>query len=212
MFSARVSDWNGTYITKDGFLSYLQAEYPELYEAYWIRGKTDLEAKRQAKPEVFKIFETASENALYPVELMPHVRERLHRDHQEGYARVIFSSISSEALSRQATKLGIREELDHIVSLNELMQRFSLSTAIKEDPEVYRYLAVLLHQKGFDHLDTYTDDGLPRVQAAVAANQRLIEEGQKGFEMVYHFNPDALLSPALEAGYTTINDLLHLKQ
>src|SRR3989344_1513761 len=148
----RVYDWNGNLVTKEGALIYLEREHPEVYHEYWVLGKTDPEAKRRAKPKVAELFEYASENDLYPIDLFPHVQERLQEDRKQGIARIIFSTLSAQAIHTQATRLGIRDELDYLISLSEVMQRFTLSTAIKEDSEVYKCLALLLQEKGFDEL------------------------------------------------------------
>lgn len=207
----RIYDWNGTLVTKDGFLDYLKADHPEVYQEYWIKGKTDKAAKERAKPRVVELFEYASDNDLYAVELFPHVRERLEQDRAEGLVRTVFTSVSKEALTKQASRLGMRDALDEIVSLNEVMQHFRLASAIKEDPSVYVYLAQFLGEKGFDQLKSYVDDGLPRVQAAVKANEQLRQEGKTPFQLIYHFNPEEKESPKHNAGYTTINDFRHLR-
>lgn len=208
---ARIYDWNGTLVTKDGFLDWLKSEHRNVYDEYWVRGKTDQEAKRKAKPEVARLFEYASENDLYTVALFPHVRERLHQDRQEGSVRMVFSTVSREALTTQANRLGICSELDQIVSLTEVMQRFNLTAAIKEDPTVYQHLALLLRERGFDHLKSYIDDGLPRVQAAVKANEILRQDEKIHFQQLYHFDPEAAASPQYLTGYTTVNDFRHLQ-
>ena len=210
MEETRVYDWNGTLVTKDGFLDYLRTDHPEVYQEYWIAGRTDRSAKERAKPRVIELFEHASEHDLYAVELFPHVRERLQQDRDEGLVRTVFTSVSREALIKQAARLGIRDVLDEIVSLNEVMQRFGLASAIKEDPAVYQRLAELLQEKGFGKLVSYVDDGLPRIQAAAQANEVLRQQGKLSFERVYHFDPKAPASPVPGEGYTVINDLLHL--
>lgn len=206
----RIYDWNGTLATKDGFLDYLKADHPEVYQEYWIQGKTDKAAKERAKPRVVELFEYASENDLYAVELFPHVRERLEQDRAEGLVRTVFTSVSVEALTKQAVRLGIRDALDEIVSLNEVMRRFGLASAIKEDSSIYRNLAELLKEKGFDKLVSYVDDGLPRIQAVVQANELLQQPGRLPFGQVYHFDPQAKVSPQIKERYTVINDFLHI--
>src|SRR3989338_8699205 len=97
---ARIYDWNGTLVTKDGFLDYLRNDHPGVYQEYWIAGKTDKAARERAKPRVVELFEYASENDLYTVELFPHVRERLEHDRTEGLVRAVFTSVSREALTK----------------------------------------------------------------------------------------------------------------
>lgn len=211
---ARIYDWNGTLVTKEGFLEYLHQDHPEVYREYWIQGKTDKAAKERAKPRVVELFEYASENDLYTVELFPQVRERLKQDHVEGLVRTVFTSVSKEALTTQAVRLGIRDALDEIVSLNEVMQRFGLTNAIKEDPSTYICLAQFLGEKGFTSLKSYIDDGLPRIQAVLRANEGLSESRnlpKLTFNQLYHFNPEEKESPRQNTGYTTINDFRHLR-
>jgi len=202
-------DWNGTLVTKDDFLRWLQETHSDVYEAYWIRGKTDSAAKSAAKPEVVRLFEYASANDLYQVELIPNARERLLQEHRQGRECAVFTSIPKATLQSQVVKLRLTAEIDHAFSLDAVMERFNLPPqTTKEDPHTYQLLARYLQEQGVREISMYTDDGLPRIQAAAFANIELKPGVDLHFGSLYHFDPGAKLQLQQKEGYRVINNLM----
>ncbi len=208
---AALWDWNGTLVTKEGIVNYIREHEPALYHQWWEIGTP--EAKRAVKTEMEQVFEYASSNDLYPVEAMPQARERLQQDKEEGLTRIVLTTVQPESLERQARRLGLWDEIDIPLPLPQLLVDARLPrNTVKEDPIVYQAVAQWLRQRKFSGIAKYTDDGLPRVQAAVQANQNL--KGGKSYltiSNIYHFDPKTEKSPTPRGGYTSINTLLHAR-
>lgn len=208
MKQTKVYDWNGVFVTVDGFKDWLKEKEPEIFEKYFVLGKKDKELKRQIRPQVLEIYEDATEKGLYPIDLIPNVIERLEQDAQEGYVRTIFTSSPRQVISSQAQDLGLAGKVDEIVVLDDIVAEFGLEGAMKEDPAVFKGLIDFVLQYGIGQPATYTEDSEKRLEAAVQANKLLAQEGRKGFERIYLFDPRAEQPVAPGEGYKKVNSLL----
>ncbi len=210
MDETRVYDWNGVLITVDGFWRYLQEHHSDVYDAYKVRGDRDPEVKRAVRPRLLEIYEAATLEGLYPVELIPHVHERLASDREQGLLRTIFTSAPRVTIERQLGELGV--SVDQVVVLADIQREFGLSAAIKEDPAVFEALARYLPKRGMGTPVSYVDDAVNRIKAAVQANSRLRDTGNQELGRLYLFDSKAATSPIASQEYTTINNLLHIER
>ena len=187
----KIYDWNGTLITVEGFRAWVREAHPALAADFY---GLDQDVRKAATPDLKRVFEDASNRGLYPCELFPNVAKRLEQDRQEGYARVVFSTVNQDTLDRQMCNFGIRQNIDRIVSLDEVKQDGNLLDAVKEDPRVYGHLVTML---GVARARAYTDDTPARAVAAVTAGV---------FDKVYLFDPEN--KAKLGEGYALIDDLM----
>jgi len=195
MSEVKAYDWNGTLVTIDGFRRWIreQSEHKDLV-AQFYDGDTD--SKRAATPEMRAVFEDASQRGVYPVSLFPQVVERLERDGEEGYLRVVLSTVSPEPLARQAAELGIGNKIDQFVSLEEVLRFSGLQSLAKEDAGVYRSLAAMLGLP----CKTYVDDTPARVVAARDATV---------FQRVFLF--DSKGTAEAGQGYTVVTNIMDVQ-
>ena len=203
----RLYDLNGVFLTVDGFWQFLEAEHPDIFRDYKILGDKDAELKRKVRPKMLAVYEHATDNGLYPVELMPHVKERLETDRAQGYRRTVFTSAPRTTAEKQLDSFGV--SIDHVLVLDDIQREFNLPGAMKEDPAVFEALAQYVRQHGLGNPVSYVDDSQKRIHAAVQANQAL---GEHNLGTLFLFDLKVPMSPAPGAEYTTINDLLHLQQ
>ncbi|MBI2665638.1 hypothetical protein HYX12_03390 [Candidatus Woesearchaeota archaeon] len=206
-------DWNGTLTTIDKFRAWVKDNHPELWQQYYINGENDPDVRRVAKPEILRLFEHATEKGLYPVKLFSNAEARLRQDADSGLVTVVFTSISPEMVRTKARELGIKDLLNEVIGLDEVLGHYGLPmTTIKEDPIVYQCLARYLRGEGsFTGIEKYIDDGLPRVQAALKANLELRAQGELEFRRLYHFDHKAKERVQQREGYSVISDLLEAR-
>ena len=171
MKKLKLYDWNGTLVTLDGLRAYFEEHHAQLWHEYKILGDRDPELKKKHLPRMMELVEYATQNDLYPVNVMPRAVERLQADQTEGFRRVVFTSISRELLRKQSRELGIANLVDEVITLEDMKQEFGLEGVTKESPETYQALVQFLQQHNLGICETYTDDGKPRIITAVEVNR-----------------------------------------
>ncbi len=190
MAEVKIYDWNGTLVTVDGFRRWVRDTNLALAVRFYDSGQ---EERTAATQDIKKIFEYASNEGLYPVELFPGVAERLQQDQKEGYQRLVFSTISPDTLNKQAQALGIRDKIDQIIPLDDVLKYGNIVGAVKEDPRVYAHLVQML---GLEKAQAYTDDTPARAVAAAES---------RAFNKVYLFDPKNAAKPG--EGYSVIDNI-----
>lgn len=202
MATAKIYDFNGPIMDIEPFWDFLRQSNPGLYEAYRIKGAKDIELKRKHKPDVMAIYMDAEANGRYPAVPIPGAYERLSLDLAMSAIPHIFTSTPRVTVARQLQETGFGELVlpEQIVSLDELVAEGGLAKDVtKEDSQVYGALMQMMHARGFDHLNTYVDDNLARVKAALAANQQYNDPAQR-IQRLFHFDRNANVLQS-EEGY-----------
>jgi|GEM_PF-3407517 len=209
MRDAKLYDWSGVLVSIDGFREWLMRENRPLFlEFYdWDEERLVATPKKKPSPELVGLFEEATTKGFYPIRLFPNVEERLSKDKEEGYVRVLFTSVTRTILDQQLQELGIRSHLDEIVTVEDLNLTFGTALA-KEDPLLFQYLNDHVRKEGLIP-NVYVDDSLRRIEAVVQANLSLNAQGFEGFNRLYLFQPQG--KPKEEKGYVTINDIMSVK-
>ncbi|MCK4589441.1 MAG: hypothetical protein KAT77_03295 [Nanoarchaeota archaeon] len=208
MKKTKVYDWNGVLITVDGFKDWLRETDPELFNDYFVKGEENKELKRKVRPQLLALYEDATNQGLYPVDLLPNVNERLEQDEREGYVRTIFTSSPRKIINFKLQDLSLTGKVDEVIVLDDIITEFGLQGAMKEDPVIFKSLIDFILKHNIGQPATYTEDSQKRLESALEANRILSWEGRKGFERIYLFDPKAEQAVTAGKGYTKVNDLL----
>lgn len=177
---------NGVITTVDGFWDWLKANDADLFRDYKTLGETDTELRRSVRPRLIEVYEDATDRALYPVELVPNIRERFEHDRQDGYVRNIFTSAPRSTVQAQLRQFGV--SVDEVTVLDDIKQFLGKPNLMKEDPEVFVGLSRLLRESG-NIAATYVDDSAKRIASAAQANAQMAAEEILGINRLYHFDP-----------------------
>lgn len=204
MKNARIYDFNGVIVSTDGFRRWFEQTHPALFNQHYKREGESIQLICKPSAEVLAIYEQATTNCLYLIELLPNVKEKLELDYREGYARILFTGVPRQRLTSKIREFGLEQLLEEIVTVEDLKDHSS-STLAKEDPKIFEYLISYLQGKGFTPT-AYVDDSIRRIEAAVKANQTLQLSGNGGIDQLYLFDQK---NPSQEGNdYKRINNLL----